>query len=47
MDKFGDSTEIALLVNLIIKIAKGLFTNYIYKKRWVGSPKMSTFRQRS
>ena len=23
--------------------AKGSFTNYVYKKRWVGSPKMSTF----
>ena len=21
----------------------GSFTNYVYKKRWVGSPKMSTF----
>ena len=27
------------------KQIKGLFTNYVYKRRRVGSPKMSTFRQ--
>ena len=26
---------------------KGAFTNYVYRKRWVGSPKISTFCQRS
>jgi hypothetical protein len=27
----------------ILAFLKGAFTNYFYKKRWVGSPKMTIF----
>ena len=35
------------LVNCLCLHLKGSFTNYVYKTRSVGGPKMSTFSQRS